>query len=170
MSTDSQINSLLRETNQLESQIDAARAQRSDAEARMNKFMRRKEQVQKVKDSFSRTFDDEVSAIQKGQDGTKSGLSRGLAGLKRESILVSAVEGDREKSTESDSFGCQIHSNLQHEINRCQQEIEQARYEMNEADRRATDLGNQRTSKVNQAKSLANNDDATVKVRESSWY
>lgn len=169
-SVDDQIRDLLRRISSFERQIDSIRSQKRASEAKKKQFEERKGQVRSVKNNLERNFDGYVSSIRRNQDSVKDRIASATAGMRHEDALISAIQGDREKDTESDRLGGQMHSNLSQEIARCDQEINNVNNEMNAASRQESGLLNQRAQLVTQAKNLSTTQGATVKVYLSTRY
>lgn len=169
-SVDDQIRDLLRQISSLEWQINSLRSQKRASEEKKRTFETRKGQVKSVKNNLERSFDGYVSSIRRNQNAAKDKIASATAGMKHESTLVSAIQGDSERDTESDKFGSQMHSNLSREIQRCDQEISNANNEMNDFSRRENSLVNQRAQLVTRAKNLSATEGATIKVYLSTRY
>lgn len=167
---DNQIRTLLRKVDQLERSIDTARREYEGAANRKRQYERRISEVRHVKSMLSSSFDWSVDAIRNRQSAVKGKLESATSGLSHEGMLTSAVARDLERSTESDSYGSQMHDLLQREINRCQSEINSAQSAMSSSSSRANGACATRSSLVRQARELSRRPDAMVSVRESTRY
>lgn len=171
MSTvDDDIRRLLRRINDLERDIDLQRAAKGRAERERLKYERRIGDVEAVANKLSRTFDDEVGDIRSYQSQLKEKISVATAGFSHESLLTASINEDFEKHTEGDTYGSQIHENLRQEISRCRRAAEDAAADERLCSSRIDSYQSQRRSLVSQAKRLAEQPDATVKVWEGYWY
>lgn len=171
MSVDTEIRDLLRRINECENRIDGYRNQKSEIDRKIRNFEDRRRDVQSVKNTLSNSFDWTVGAIQRKQRNTRGGIEAGTTGmLGSEATLLSSLDADMEKATESDGYGSQMHGALQSEIGRCDREISAL-----EGRKRSLDgsIQSERTTRarlVRQARELAKDPEATEHVWEREWY
>lgn len=169
-STDSSINRLLGNIRGEERAIDAARASRSAAQADLDRYQRRLEEVSAIKRSLSGAMNDFAAGVLSSQERAEDSVGASTSGYSYESRLVGQLQSDRERSTEGDGTCSQIHSALQQEIGRCQGEIEGAQSRIRAADASESSAQSRRSSYLRSARNLANEDDATVKVNARTRY
>lgn len=168
--TDVSINRLLGNIRSEERAIDAARASRSAAQADLDRYQRRLDEVSAIKKTLSGAMNDFAADVISSQTRAQESVGSSTSGYAHESRLVGQFQSDREQSTEGDGICSQIHSALQQEIGRCQGEIESAQSRIRAADASESSAQSRRSSYLRNARNLANEDDATVKVNARTRY
>lgn len=169
-STDTTIRNLQREIGEQERAIDAARADRAAAQADLNRYSARIEEVRAVKSSLSGALNDQAGDVLAVQRDLCDLLAEATTGLSHMNNLIVTVQVDGEHRTEEDDLCSEAHAALQSEIDRCQSEIDAANERISSANAREASAQATRTSCVNCARSLADEDDATVSVNVRTRY
>lgn len=169
-STDRSINRLLGDIRSEERAIDAARASRSAAKARMGTYQKRLEELNSIKSALAGAMNDRAGDVLSRQRETYDLLSAFSSGYGYEGVLQSQLQSDQEKSTEADGTCSQVHEAIQSEMNRCKSEIEGAQAQINAADAQESSAQSRRSSYLRSAQNLAKEDDATVRVNARARY
>lgn len=169
-STDSSINRLLGDIRGEERAIDAARASHAAAQADLERYQRRLEEVRAIKRTLSGAMNDLATDVRSAQIDAQDRLGAATSGYAHTSALTDQYQADRESSTEGDGTCSQVHDALQSEIDRCQGEIEGACSRMRSAEASEASAQSRRSSYLQSARNLADEDDATVRVNVRTRY
>lgn len=168
--TNGTIRNLLREIDEEERAIDAARASRSAAQADLGKYSRRIEEVRAVKRSLSGKMNDYATDVLSDQRSARDALAEATSGYSHEGRATGSIGEDKEQATESDFFGSQVHAALQAEIDACRRAIDAANAAIASADAQENSAQTRRSSYVNSARYLSQEDDATIHVSARTRY
>lgn len=168
--TDQMIRESLRGIGQAECDIDAARAAASQARAEINLYEQRRGEVQAVLSSFVGSLNDNASLVASFQRAASGEIDGATSGFGHKQTLLSQIQDDHERETESDALGSEARAALERELARCDRCISEANANLADASRREQAAQSVRASHLSKARMLADSSDATVSVSVRSRY
>lgn len=170
MSVDDKIRSLQRSIHSLESSIDAARSSMNASAEKKRSFERRLAEVESIYSRARGTVAGDACDCRAAQQECAQRLEEATSGLAAETRVIDSLYAARESNFGSDGEGSEIIRCLSCEIERCRREIEAASSEYSQACAREQQAVSSRQRYVRSARNLADQDEATVCVWESTRY
>lgn len=169
-STDQRIRSLLSGVSRQEGLISSARADRAAAEGDRRNWERRLDEVSAVKRALEGRINTCSGDVSSAQAKAYSELAGATQGFSHEGTLLDAISSGKEKPTEDDALGSQMHADLLSEMDRCRDGIDAATRRIQSANSMEQRAQDQRTSLVRQARSLSESPDSTISVNVRTRY